>query len=697
MVVLYAWAGAGKTSAALEFARWYQLTGAAKTVLFTSFSQHMPLARLLDQVGDRFGYALAGAEVQWTALDDSDRRDMALRILAQVPVLWVWDNVEPVAGFPAGDATAWTAGEQRELARFLRELARWTRCRVLVTSRRDEAGWLGDFPRRVRMPPMPMLERLELAQAVVTRQPGGKDRFLEVASWRPLLEFTQGNPLTVMILARQAIRDQVTTREQAAAFVDRLRAGAAQVTDDAVHGRDASLAASLDYGFSNAFTEDERAQLALLVLFEGFIEVLTLRLMGNPAADPVPGVADLTQEAGIALLDRAVEMGLLRDCGAGLYAVHPAVPWHLRDLFEQHYGPQDGSTAAATIRAWTSAMDALGDYYHNLYAAGHADVLEILRAEEANLLRARQLAIEHGWHDLVLGPMQGLSSLYLLAGRAIEWRRLVDDLEPELADPATGAPLPGREQYWALFTGYRIDIAVQARDWPVAEKLQHAVITWRRDQTAGALTVPAEMLDDRQRNDIRNLAVDLEQLGHFLRDQQQSRCTDPYLEAIRLCQRIGDRREEAVIAYNLGHAYMDTPGLRNLDQAEHWYRNSIELITEHDTLGRARTAGQLGTVAYYRFREAREAGAGKAELLRHLNAAVMAYHQSLQLLPADALADLAINHNQLGLIYSSVGDQSRALLHFQQSIQYEERRDNPFGAWPRSRQLRGCPLECRPD
>ena len=48
---------------------------------------------------------------------------MALQLLAQVPVLWIWDNIEPVAGFPAGTDSAWTPDEQHELAGFLRDLA----------------------------------------------------------------------------------------------------------------------------------------------------------------------------------------------------------------------------------------------------------------------------------------------------------------------------------------------------------------------------------------------------------------------------------------------------------------------------------------------------------------------------------------------------------------------------------------------
>ena len=64
-----------------------------------------------------------------------------------MPVLWVWDNVEPVTGFPAGTPSAWTDDEQAELRAFLRDLGAQTRAKVLLTSRRDEHGWLGDLPR----------------------------------------------------------------------------------------------------------------------------------------------------------------------------------------------------------------------------------------------------------------------------------------------------------------------------------------------------------------------------------------------------------------------------------------------------------------------------------------------------------------------------------------------------------------------
>ena len=681
IVLLHAWAGAGKTSTAVEFARWYALTGGTAGVLFTSFEHHLTVARLLDQVGDRFGPALERSGLRWATLDDEQRRDVAVQVLAQVPVLWVWDNVEPVNGFPAGTPSAWTRAEQDELIGFLRDLEQSTVCKVLLTSRREERPWLGDLPARVALPPMPMLERLELAQAVARRQTGSTRAFLGVADWRPLLEFTKGNPLTVTVLARQAIRDHRTTRVQIDEFVKQLRAGAAAVTDDAAQGRDASLAASLDYGFTRAFTDDERAVLALLALFQGFIDVDVLCTMGNPdlAGEPVPAVAGLDREAGMGLLDRAAEVGLLTAHGDGYYDVHPAIPWHLHTLFGQYYGLDGTPTATQAIRAWTTATADLGNYYFSQYLGGH-EVIGALGAEEANLLRAGQLALIYDWYVLVIGPMQGLRALYERTGRVVEWRRLVDELIPVLTEMTTGGPLPGREQQWAILAEYQVGIAQHARDWPVARQLQDARIAFDRQQAAGALGTPPGELDDLQRNQIRALAVSLRGLGNILRDQDDPGCVQSYMEAMELDQRIGNRSGASVDAFNLGNAYLLVPDLRDLDQAERWYQRDLELSEPHDTLGRAMTTSQLGSIAYGRFIEGKDAGKPESQLFGYLNDAAAIYYRALELFPADATDDLAVTHGALGNIYGLGGQADQALAHYLKSIQYDERQDNRYRA-----------------
>jgi len=48
--------------------------------------------------------------------------------------------------------------------------------------------------------------------------------------------------------------------------------------------------------------------------------------------------------------------------------------------------------------------------------------------------------------------------------------------------------------------------------------------------------------------------------------------------------------------------------------------------------------------------------------------------------PPDAVADMAVVHNQLGNIYFGAGDLDRALHHFNESIRLEEAAGDPYGA-----------------
>ena len=284
IVLLHALAGSGKTTTAAEFARWYVLTGGlgrqGGLVLFTSFERCTPLQRALDDFGALFGGMLQQAGVQWSAIDDPEqRRDIVLQVLAQVPVLWMWDNVEPIAGFPQGSDRPGVKSEQRELVDFLRA-ARGTKAKFLLTSRRDERGWLGDLPRRIAVPPMPLTERVALAQALVEKQ---GEKFGGMRDWRPLLRYSQGNPLTITVLVNQALTHHLTSRAQIEQFVAQLRAGEAEIVDvDESQGRTKSLAASLKYGFERGFSDDEQKILALLHLFQGFVAVDALRYMGAP-------------------------------------------------------------------------------------------------------------------------------------------------------------------------------------------------------------------------------------------------------------------------------------------------------------------------------------------------------------------------------------------------------------------------------
>jgi tetratricopeptide (TPR) repeat protein len=437
-----------------------------------------------------------------------------------------------------------------------------------------------------------------------------------------------------------------------------------------------SLGASLSYGFETAFTEEERRVLALLHHFQGFVDVGVLTWMGrSELPGHLPELSSLTREQGSALLDRAAEVGLLAAYGGGYYRIHPALPWFFRRLYQQHY-PDD-----APARAYVEALGELGNYYQQQYAGGNRGVIALMKAEEANLLHARRLAQQHGWYRAIISTMQGLDVLYGHTGRRAEWRRLVEEIVPLFVDPASDGPLPGREEQWHFVMQYRVLLLEEERQWAEASRLQALQVDYQRQQAAPLLALPPEQLDSGQRHTLRSLAASLHELGEIQREQGDAACVDSYQEALGVFERIGAQTEAAVIAFNLGHAYMgDVPALRDLAQAEQWYRRSLELRAEGDRLGRGRVQGSLGLVAYERFKEARQAGQPQAVLLEHLNAALHAYQQALDMMSPDAVNELATCHNELGNIYHEAGQTEQSVAHYREAIRYEEMQGNLYGA-----------------
>ena len=211
------------------------------------------------------------------------------------------------------------------------------------------------------------------------------------------MRYTAGNPLTITVLVSQALRDHLTTTEDLEGFVTRLHAGETglEAGEDAALGRARSLAASLSYGFTHAFTEPERAQLAVLHLFRDTVDADALRLMGDPdiaSEEAVPQLAALTREAVVALLDRAADIGLLSPLGGGYYQIHPALPWYFTTLYAAAYGPPGTPAATQATRAYTHTLAWVGNYYRNQHETGRADPVPALSAEEANLHHALTLA-----------------------------------------------------------------------------------------------------------------------------------------------------------------------------------------------------------------------------------------------------------------------------------------------------------------
>lgn len=459
-VLLHAFAGAGKTSLAREFALWYRQSGGLRegdgtepgVLLWSSFESYSPAAPF-----DVFEEVFAGRlrrEGVWAGAGREERRTILLDILREVPTLWVWDNVELVGGFPggAGSEPLWPEDERRFLADLLGDLSA-TRCKVLLVGRRPEEEWLGDLPCRIALPPMPMEERGDLTIRIAARH-GVAVR--EVMSFAPLLKLSQGNPLTLSFLLGEVLREGCRKREEVDAFLSELRLGAGEKDGEA----SAELLASLRFGYERAFHEEERRRLALLHLFRGCVDLNVLCWMGHPEAPwSLAPIRGLSREPWAALLDRAVEAGLLTPRGADCYGVHPALPFFFRGLFERFWAGAEVDAA----RAFTESMAGLGSWCQREYQSGSTEVIASLLAQEPNLLHARALARQNGWWTAVVQTMQGLETLYIHTGRQDDWKRLVRETVPELMDPETEQPLPGREELREVISVYVTQLAGKER------------------------------------------------------------------------------------------------------------------------------------------------------------------------------------------------------------------------------------------
>jgi tetratricopeptide (TPR) repeat protein len=117
-----------------------------------------------------------------------------------------------------------------------------------------------------------------------------------------------------------------------------------------------------------------------------------------------------------------------------------------------------------------------------------------------------------------------------------------------------------------------------------------------------------------------------------------------------------------------------------LEEAEEWRRRSLELTPEGDRMGRSIGLGELGHVALECLQEAQRAKQPEAVLLRHLNDALGFYRQRLQMMPPDAIEQLAVGHNALGTIYGDAGRLDRALDHCREAIRYTESAGDVYGA-----------------
>jgi tetratricopeptide (TPR) repeat protein len=635
VVLLRGMAGVGKSEMAVGFARWRAETGALDgPIFFFKFENYLPLAQVCDRVGQVFNPIIREQLGQeWHLLRAEERRRLALLILKRVPCLLIWDNFEPVAGFPKGSPSAWTGQEQAELRGFLCDL-RGGKTKVLITSRREEE-WLGNIYRLVELGGLRLSEAQELALRVLRRAGLKESQIRSLPQYNQLLEYMKGNPLAI-----QVVLPELRRREPETLLVE-LRSGEANLgEDDPQLGREKSLHASLTYRLDELDTK-LRGRLGILALFQGFVDADVLAWMSKGEGAPEQ-IAGMEREAWLKDLQAAAEVGLLQRVGEGYYSIHPALPWFFHDLLEQVYqGQQDWLEGA-----FCGVYGGYAYYLEDLFKKNAQLAMTLLGAEEDNLVAALRLAwARAAWGD-VGNLLYGLKRMMDVQGRWVEWERLVEALESESADKA-GQPLPGREALWVSLLGHRAEIAMQQRDFDTAEAVYLRLKAYLEEQ-----------------QDENNQAGTLHQLGIIADERRQfDKAERWYRQSLAIRERIGDEYGQASTLHQLGRVAEEQ---RQFDEAERWYRQSLAIEERiRDEYGQAQTLHQLGRVAEER---------------RQFDEAERLYRQSLAI--EERIRDeygQAQTLHQLGMVAEERRQFDEAERWYRQSLAIEERIRNEYG------------------
>jgi hypothetical protein len=220
VVLLHGEAGIGKTATAAELARWYLLTGSVPgPVIYTSLTEHATVAALAGQLITALTEDPAAPRMTGTDLAGVRSPQVIRQILRQVPLLWIWDDLEPASGPPdPGLGRPPLEGQELlSIAHFVRD----TRAKLLLISRHDQRAWLGDVPVRLQLPPLPPADRSLLVRAVAAGQQVQLPGLGPTAS---ALRTMGGNPETIIDLTERALRAGHVTSAEFEAFVARATA-----------------------------------------------------------------------------------------------------------------------------------------------------------------------------------------------------------------------------------------------------------------------------------------------------------------------------------------------------------------------------------------------------------------------------------------------------------------------------------------
>ncbi len=371
--------GVGKTELAAGFARWlYDTQERTGGIFFTSFEQGAGLIQVINQIGK----ALGGDK--FSQLMTEQQEAVVRQYLQTNPCLLIWDNFEPVNGFPTGNEPLVSEEERNNLKRFLKEL-RGGKSWVLITSRREEP-WLDCGYRLINVGGLSSADAEELAAKIL--QTVGVERKNLPKEYLELLKLLGGHPLSLRVVLPH-LKNQTPTK-----LIEALRRGLDTFQGVEEEGRDKSLTVSLDYSFAR-LSEKTRRHLPFLALFSERVYAHWFSIfLANPDSDFGKLYRDVFGENvqpsyWQLILEESTEVGILEHLGSKIYTIHPTLPWYLRERLNEQ------STQADILELEKNLLifyTALAEHYDEQLISNAESASLMLRIEEPNFLHNLRFA-----------------------------------------------------------------------------------------------------------------------------------------------------------------------------------------------------------------------------------------------------------------------------------------------------------------
>jgi len=556
-VLLTGVGGTGKTALAYGFARWYAETGGCpRGVFVASFKEKADFGQVIGSiVGFGTDFSMLSEEKQWQYL---------VGYLCENPCLLIWDNFEPVAGYPQGAVPLATDEEQKKLSQFLKAL-KGGESRVIITTRKPDEDWLGISYELVPVTGLTKRDAGELAKSILKTVGRRPEEFRNDPEYARLLNLFKGHPRSMEIV------------------LPHLRNRSPAEIIEALQHRIDSLGDVLDASLAYVVTQlSERTQkhLPFIGLFTSYVSKNIVGLVSGYEDSYQKVMGESLDAAGWkAVLQEAASVGLIRQVQDELYEIHPTLPSFLQ---QQLVSMVDENGLKRLDSEFMKFYGGLAGYLDEHVTKGDQNAVMAVIIEEANFLRALRLAEMNEQWGIIQAIVQTLYEFYEICGRTDEWnalrRRLLSSVGEEMSADADRE----RASVWMYLLGEEANRALQRNELAEAEAAYQRILRY-----LGSLN---------NKNVEPKIAVVYHQLGRIAEERQQfDEAETWYRKALEIYERLGLERYAASDYHQLGIIAQER---QQFDEAETWYRKALEI---YERLGLERYAAsdyhQLGMIA----------------------------------------------------------------------------------------------------